>query len=116
MWTYSLAPLLVSILSSSLRRVPIRLITALWQSTGHSITSRSIGSCRDAVLRCLMITLGLAHADLVALPPHVLQQDAQVHQAPAGDDELIGGLARLDPQGHVGLKLLVQPLLESAAT
>ena len=56
--------------------------------------------------------LGLADGQLVALAPHRLDQDREVQQAPAGDDERVALVGRLDPEGDVRLQLAVEPLLE----
>ena len=59
--------------------------------------------------------LGWTHSKLVALPPHVLHEDAQVQGASATHDEGLRRLARGHPKGQVALQLPIQPLLDLPA-
>ena len=52
---------------------------------------------------------------LVAFPPHGLDQDGQVHLAAAHDPERVGGGGVLHPQGHVLEQLAVEPVADLTA-
>ncbi len=57
---------------------------------------------------------GFAHAQLKAFPPHIFQQNAQMHQPAAGHNKFFRRCARFNPQGDIALQFLVQPILDFA--
>ena len=56
----------------------------------------------------------LGHLELVALPPHRLDEDGKVQLAAPGNAEGVGSLGILHAQGDVGLHLLHQPRAQVA--
>ena len=56
--------------------------------------------------------LGGPNGELVALPPHVLDEDGDVQGPAPADGEGVGRLARLHPERQVALQFAVQPVLE----
>ena len=59
--------------------------------------------------------VGFADADLVAFAAHVFEEDAQVHEAAAGDGEFFGGGARVDAEGDVAFEFLAEAVADLAA-
>ena len=56
--------------------------------------------------------LGLGDLQLIAFPPHRLDEDRQMQFAAPGDQELVGGVGLLHAQGDVGFQFLEQPVAE----
>ena len=56
--------------------------------------------------------LGGADGELVALPPHVLDEDGDVQGPAPADGEGVRGLPGLHPERQVALQLAVQPVLQ----
>ena len=58
--------------------------------------------------------LGAGDRELIALPPHGLDQHREVELATAADHELVGGVGLLDPQPKVDVELLEEAGAELA--
>src|SRR5450759_4589875 len=98
---------------SPLRR-PIFSMTVPIDSSGTSTTSSSTGSLFTPSISP-EDHLGAGEGELERLAPHVLDQDRQVELAAARDLEGVRGVGLLHAEGHVGPKLLLEPLPDVAA-
>ena len=83
-------------------------------SGGMSIVMRSYGSWTAPATSCRM-HLRPRDLQLVALAPHLLDEDGQLELAPAADLERVGRLGRADLDGDVAQHLAIEARLELAA-